>query len=270
MPGKGGVVVEGDGRAQARVEPAEHRHHDGHGLRSRLADQAGRKHEPGLALLEHQHRAGPPADQEVALPVPGFPALLDGLGPVVDGAPLSNDAARLPSPTAPPPGPPTRQQLPELLGLLPGAVDEGVDALGGDGAQLTLLATLEPAGDLLGRPTFQKTLANEAAELGVTLHDRRPLTALEVAALGVGRQIATLEQRIAPQLAADGRCRPAKLARRSPAGSVPRPSARPAAPSPPASDVSHPTSPHPELLFPARALPQGPGMLRFTPDSAGW
>src|SRR5215211_3157910 len=79
-----------------------------------------------------------------------------------------------------------------------------------------LLATLEPAGDLLGRPTLQKTLADEAAELGVTLHNSRPLAALEVAALGVDRQIATLGQQIAPQLAADGRGRPAELPRDRP------------------------------------------------------
>ena len=74
--------------AQPRVEPPEQRHHDGHGLRGRLAGKPGGEDEPCLAFLEHQHRAGPPADQEVALPVPGFLALLDGLGPVVDGAPL--------------------------------------------------------------------------------------------------------------------------------------------------------------------------------------
>ena len=93
MPGERGVVVEGDGRAQPRVEPPEHRHHDGHGLRGRLAGKLGGEDEPGLALFEHQHRAGPPADQEVALPVPGFFALLDGRGPVVDGAALGDAAA---------------------------------------------------------------------------------------------------------------------------------------------------------------------------------
>src|SRR5215208_6562748 len=61
---------------------------------------------------------------------------------------------------------------------------------------------------------------------------------------------------------------PGRAAAPSPASSAPRLRARPAAPSPPASDASRPTSLHPELPFPARALPQGPGMLRFTPDSA--
>jgi hypothetical protein len=214
--GEGGVVVEGDGRAQARVEPAEHGHHHRDRLGGRLAGKPGGEDEAGLALLEHQHRPGPLADQQVALPVPGLAAFFDGLGPVVDGAPLGDDAARLPSPTASPLGAPARQELPELLALLPGAMDEGVDRLERNGAQPTLLAALEPAGDLLGRPTLQKTLADEAAELGVTLHDRRPLAALEVASLGVDRQVAALGQRVAPQLTADGRGRPAELSRDRP------------------------------------------------------
>src|SRR5215213_2863017 len=61
---------------------------------------------------------------------------------------------------------------------------------------------------------------------------------------------------------------PGRAAAPSPASSAPRLGARPAAPSPPASDASRPTLLHPDLPFPARALPQGPGMLRFTPDSA--
>src|SRR3712207_3217871 len=44
----------------------------------------------------------------------------------------------------------------------------------------------------------------------------RPLPPLAVAALGVDRQIATLGQRIAPQLATDGRGRPAELPRDRP------------------------------------------------------
>ena len=187
-----------------------------HGLGRRLAGQPGREHEAGLALLEHQHRPGPLADQEVALPVPGVLALLDGLGPVVDGAALGDGGARLPGPPPASPGAPARQQLPELLALLPGAVDEGVDRLGGDGAQPALLAPLQPAGDLLRRPALQQALAHEPAELGVTLQDGRPLPALAVAALGVHRQVAAPGQRVAAQLAADGRGRPAELPRDRP------------------------------------------------------
>jgi len=66
--------------------------------------------------------------------VSGLAPALNGLAPVVDGAALGDDAARLPGSTAAPPGTPARQQLPELLGLLPDPVNESVDRLGGDGA----------------------------------------------------------------------------------------------------------------------------------------
>ena len=58
---------------------------------------------------------------------------------------------------------------------------------------------------LRGRPTLQETLADEAAELGVTLHKRRPLDGARGSSLGVSRLIATLGQRMAQQLAADRR-----------------------------------------------------------------
>ena len=114
--------------------------------------------------------------------MPGLAPLIDLLGPVVDGAPLGDGAARLPSPPPAALGAPARQQPPELLGLLPGPVNEGVDGLEGDGAEPALLAALQPAGDLLRRPALEQALADEAAELGVALEDRRSLPALQVAA----------------------------------------------------------------------------------------
>src|SRR3954470_2387586 len=216
VPGEGGVVVEGDRGPQARVEPAEDGHQHRHGLRGRLARQPGREHEPGLALLEHQHRPGPAADQQVALPVPGLAPPFDALGPVVDGAPLGDAAARLPSSPPAALGPPARQQLAELLALLPRAVDEGVDRLDRHPTEPALLAALEPAGDLLRRPAFQQALADEAAELGVTLEDGLTLPAFQVAALGVHRQVAAPGQRVASQLAADRRGRPAERPRDRP------------------------------------------------------
>ena len=128
--------------------------------------------------------------------MPGLATFVDGLRPVVDGAAFGDDVARLAGSPPAASGPPARQQLPELLGLLPGAVDEGVDRLGGDGAQPAFLAALEPAGDLLRRPTLQQPLADEPAESGVALEDGRTLPALEVATLGVDRQVAALGQRI--------------------------------------------------------------------------
>src|SRR3954462_1457978 len=178
VPGEGGVVVEGDGRAQARVEPAEGGHQHRHGLRGGLAGEACRQHEAGLALLEDQHRPHPAADQQVALPVPGLLAPLDVRGPVVDGAPPGDGAAGLPGPPPAAPGPPARQQLPELLAPLPRAVDEGVDRLERDRTEPALLAALEPARVLPGGPPFQQAPAQEAAEPLVALQDGRPLAPL--------------------------------------------------------------------------------------------
>ena len=105
--------------------------------------------------------------------------------------------ARLAGPPAAPLGAAARQQPPEPLGLLPGAMDEGVDRLEGNGTEPALLAALEPARDLLRRPALQKALAHEPTEAFVALEDGRPLTPLEVAALGVDRQVAALGQRVA-------------------------------------------------------------------------
>ena len=63
---------------------------------------------------------------------------------------------------------------------------------------------------------LEKALTHEPPELGVALEDGRPLTPLEVAALGVHRQITALRQRVAAQLAADRRGRPAELGRDRP------------------------------------------------------
>src|ERR671933_48390 len=78
-----------------------------------------------------------------------------------------------------------RQQLPELLALLPGPVDEGVDRLERHRTEPALLAALEPAGDLLGGPAFRQALPDEAAEPRVALEDGRALATLQVAALGL-------------------------------------------------------------------------------------
>src|SRR5919206_522173 len=118
---------------------------------------------------------------------PGVLAPLDGLGPVVDRAPLGDGGARLPGPPPAAPGPPARQQLPELLALLPGAVDEGVDRLDRHSTEPALLAALEPAGDLLRRPPFQQPVTHEAAELGVALENGLARPPLAGAAPGVDR-----------------------------------------------------------------------------------
>ena len=54
-----------------------------------------------------------------------------------------------------------RQIAPKVLALVGGAIDEGVDGLEPQGPQATLVAGLEPSGDLFGGPSFRKTIADE-------------------------------------------------------------------------------------------------------------
>jgi hypothetical protein len=71
--------------------------------------------------------------------------------------------------------------------------------LGATGAELALLAALEPAGDLLRGSALQQALADEAVESGVALEDGGAVLApLEVAALSVARQVDAPGQRVAP------------------------------------------------------------------------
>ena len=48
----------------------------------------------------------------------------------------------------------SREITPQLLGLLGGAVDEGVDRLAAHGPQTAFVSGFQPARDLLGRPPF--------------------------------------------------------------------------------------------------------------------
>jgi hypothetical protein len=50
------------------------------------------------------------------------------------------------------------QIAPQLLALASGAIDESVDGFEPQGAQAALMAGLEPAGDLLGRPSFGEAI----------------------------------------------------------------------------------------------------------------
>ena len=70
VAGEAGVVVEGDRAAHPGVEPPEGGHHRGDGLGGGLAGQARHQRDPGLALVQHQHRAGAFADHQVGFPVP--------------------------------------------------------------------------------------------------------------------------------------------------------------------------------------------------------
>jgi hypothetical protein len=58
----------------------------------------------------------------------------------------------------------SREITPQLLGLLGGAVDEGVDRLAAHGPQTAFVSGFQPARDLLGRPPFCEAVENEAPQ----------------------------------------------------------------------------------------------------------
>ena len=135
VAGERGVVVEGDRLAQNGVEAAEDRHDHRCRLGGALAGQACGERQPGLALVQHQHRAGPLADHQIALPVAYLGPVIDVFRPLMDGNSVLDRVAGPPGRGFTPALVAAGQEAPELLGLLAGAIQEGVDRLHSDGAQ---------------------------------------------------------------------------------------------------------------------------------------
>jgi len=80
----GGVVVEGDGLAQAWVDTAEYGEHGRYGLGGCLSHQPRGERDAGLALVQDEHGPRALADDEIALPMAGLAARFNGFGPIVD------------------------------------------------------------------------------------------------------------------------------------------------------------------------------------------
>ena len=96
----------------------------------------------------------------------------------------------------------SREITPQLLGLLGGAVDEGVDRLAAHGSQTAFVSGLQPARDLLGRPPpFCEAVENEATQGSVFLDQRFTPPAQLISSGGVKRRVAPAGQRIAGQFA---------------------------------------------------------------------
>jgi hypothetical protein len=102
------------------------------------------------------------------------------------------------------------QEAPEPFRLLAGAVDPTVDRLRADGAQAGLDPEPQPSGDLLGRPTFGQAVRDVGRELRIGLDRRLALAAQHVRPVGDVRPVRAAVERVAPQLARDGRRRPAE------------------------------------------------------------
>src|SRR5205807_8669156 len=83
----------------------------------------------------------------------------------------------------------TRQIAPKVLALVGGAIDEGVDGLEPQGPQATLVAGLEPSGDLFGSPSFRKTIADESPQRRIFLEYGFTPPAQLIGSGGVKRRI---------------------------------------------------------------------------------
>ena len=81
---------------------------------------------------------------------------------------------------------------------------------GADRPQTSLGPELQPSGDLLGRPALGQAVRDVGRELGVRLQNRRALAAQHVRAIRHMRPVGAAVERVAPDLARDGRWRPAE------------------------------------------------------------
>jgi hypothetical protein len=78
------LTFEGNRLAQAGVDPGEDGEHDGDGLGRGLAGKPGCEGDAGFSFVENEDRPGSLADDEIALPMAGLGAGVDGFRPIVD------------------------------------------------------------------------------------------------------------------------------------------------------------------------------------------
>jgi hypothetical protein len=103
---------------------------------------------------------------------------------------------------------PAGQEAPEAFRLLAGTVDPAVERLRADGAQAGLDPEAQPPCDLFRRPAFGQPVRDVGRELRVRLQGRLALTAQQVRPVRHVRPVRPAVERVAPELAGDGRRRP--------------------------------------------------------------
>jgi hypothetical protein len=95
--------------------------------------------------VQHQNRLGAAAEHEVGLPVAERLATQHRLGSIVDRAAIGDGALGFATFAPAAPRLAARQQLPELLHLLPGTINKAINGLRAEPAQARLVAGLEPS-----------------------------------------------------------------------------------------------------------------------------
>src|ERR1700682_4979916 len=129
-----------------------------------LSNEPRRKRHTGFALMENEHGPCALADDEVALPMGGLGSGVDSLRPFMDGDPIFDRISRGPRSARTPAFVTAREITPKSFGLLVRAVDKGVDRLATHCPQTAFVSRFQPTRDLLGRPSFRKTVANESPQ----------------------------------------------------------------------------------------------------------
>src|SRR5271165_5891919 len=154
--------------------------------------------------MQHKHRPRALADDEIAFPMSNVGAGVDVLWPVMNGAAVFDQIAGRSGPARPAAFVTAGQIAPQLLALAGGAIDKSIDGLEAEDAETALVAGPEPAGDLLGRPSFGEAIADEGPELMIFFEDRFTPPAQLIGSGGVKRRIAAALQGVAAQLPRDG------------------------------------------------------------------
>jgi len=96
------------------------------------------------------------------------------------------------------------QIAPEVLALVGGAIDEGVDGLEPQSAQTALVAGLEPSGNLFGRPYFRNTITDESPQFLIFFEYGFTPPAQLIGSGGVKRRITLAWQGVASQFPRHG------------------------------------------------------------------
>src|SRR5271166_6179436 len=133
----------------------------------------------------------------VALPMTSLGSGVDIFGPFMDGDAILYGISRRPRSARAAAFVTSREITPQLLGLLGGAVDEGVDRLAAHGPHTAFISGFQPACNLLGRPPFCEAVENEAPQVSVFLDQRFTPPAQLISSGGVKRRVAPAGQPIA-------------------------------------------------------------------------
>ena len=148
--------------------------------------------------MQHKHRPGALADDEIAFPMSDVGAGVDVLWPVMNGAAVFDQIAGRSGPARPTAFVTAGQIAPQLFAPAGGAIDKSIDGLEAEDAETALVAGPEPAGDLFGRPSFSEAIADEGPELMILFEDRFTPPAQLIGSGGVKRRIAAAFQGVAP------------------------------------------------------------------------